>query len=196
MNSSTCPKCYHADMIQKVSAIIDEQTHEIYGSSLARKLALPGKPELPEKPNNGFAGILVIIGAVVALLVSFPCLALGVFLLGTVILAPFSNQPPFDTWSMPVRIMTSVAGILTGVVALVVVVILAIIVFRNMSASPRIVAEAYELDLARVKAEILKWEDAKKRWDQLYYCRRDDIVFIPGENTWASTDEMTAYLYR
>jgi hypothetical protein len=38
------------------------------------------------------------------------------------------------------------------------------------------------------------WKNAIKRWNQLYYCARDDCVFIPGENSSASVSNMQEYL--
>jgi hypothetical protein len=38
-------------------------------------------------------------------------------------------------------------------------------------------------------------ERAIARWDQLYYCSRDDCVFIPGETTSAPLAKMRNYLY-
>ena len=39
-----------------------------------------------------------------------------------------------------------------------------------------------------------KWENATERWNQLYYCHRDDVVFIPGEGTSSPVDDIKAYL--
>jgi predicted RNA-binding Zn-ribbon protein involved in translation (DUF1610 family)/flagellar basal body-associated protein FliL len=40
-----------------------------------------------------------------------------------------------------------------------------------------------------------KWKQAISRWDNLYYCGRDDIIFIPGEKTSASVSDMLIYIY-
>jgi predicted membrane protein len=37
---------------------------------------------------------------------------------------------------------------------------------------------------------------AIKRWGLLYYCERDDCVFIPGENISASASQMNDILYK
>jgi hypothetical protein len=41
----------------------------------------------------------------------------------------------------------------------------------------------------------LQWEQAMSRWVKLYYCGRDDVVFIPGEKTSSNVAEMFKYLY-
>jgi hypothetical protein len=41
------------------------------------------------------------------------------------------------------------------------------------------------------------WEQALERWNRLYYCRRDDIVFDPGKpGETFRREEMAGYLYR
>ena len=39
-----------------------------------------------------------------------------------------------------------------------------------------------------------KWENATERWNQLYYCHRDDVIFIPGEGTSSPAEDIKAYL--
>lgn len=38
------------------------------------------------------------------------------------------------------------------------------------------------------------WYRANNRWQKLYFCHRDDIVFIPGEGPFSSTEKMNEYL--
>jgi hypothetical protein len=41
-----------------------------------------------------------------------------------------------------------------------------------------------------------RWATALDRWNQLYYCGRDDCVFLPGTNSHAPVSAMVDYLYR
>ena len=41
-----------------------------------------------------------------------------------------------------------------------------------------------------------RWTTAMDRWDQLYYCGRDDCVFLPGTHTHAPVSTMMDYLYQ
>jgi predicted RNA-binding Zn-ribbon protein involved in translation (DUF1610 family) len=41
-----------------------------------------------------------------------------------------------------------------------------------------------------------RWNTAIERWNQLYYCGRDDCVFLPGSHTHAPVSAMVEYLYR
>jgi hypothetical protein len=40
-----------------------------------------------------------------------------------------------------------------------------------------------------------RWKRAIARWNQLYYCSRDDGVFIPGQSHFVPVDQMTDFLY-
>jgi len=51
----------------------------------------------------------------------------------------------------------------------------------------------YSIDNARHKSQ---WQLAMQRWNQLYYCSRDDCVFLPGKNNHAPITEMLEYLYQ
>ena len=46
------------------------------------------------------------------------------------------------------------------------------------------------------KEEKAIWEKAFNKWNQLYYCARDDGVFIPGQNRFVPVDQMTSFLYK
>jgi hypothetical protein len=45
------------------------------------------------------------------------------------------------------------------------------------------------------RVEIPRWEKAMARWNKLYYCSRDDCVFIPEEDTSAPIAQMMNYIY-
>jgi len=47
----------------------------------------------------------------------------------------------------------------------------------------------------RYAAEKEKQERATRRWERLYYCARDDGVFIPGETPFIPIDRMQEFLY-
>jgi hypothetical protein len=44
--------------------------------------------------------------------------------------------------------------------------------------------------------EMDAWDKAMSRWNQLYYCGRDDCVFIPGAGTSAPPVNIKEYLNR
>ena len=45
------------------------------------------------------------------------------------------------------------------------------------------------------RAEITAWQSVRTRWEQTYYCARDDIVFLPGEQgTYKPASELSWFL--
>lgn len=46
------------------------------------------------------------------------------------------------------------------------------------------------------EAEKPQWERAMKRWNKLYYCMRDNGVFIPDEGEFVPVEQMEAHLIR
>jgi len=63
-----------------------------------------------------------------------------------------------------------------------------------------IVYKSYSADrkkqFARVQVEIPRWQNAMERWNQLYYCFRDDGVFIPADDQLEPIAQMTEYIYQ
>jgi len=49
--------------------------------------------------------------------------------------------------------------------------------------------------LARLSKDKAKWAEAKRRWERLYYCERDDGVFIPGETPFIPIEKLQEFLY-
>jgi len=43
------------------------------------------------------------------------------------------------------------------------------------------------------KVAIQKWEDAFKKWDELYYCFKHDVVFNPSTNVVIKMDDLSNY---
>jgi predicted RNA-binding Zn-ribbon protein involved in translation (DUF1610 family) len=41
-----------------------------------------------------------------------------------------------------------------------------------------------------------RWQFAMDNWNNLYFCHRDDCVFVPGKGTHAPIEELETYLYR
>jgi hypothetical protein len=60
---------------------------------------------------------------------------------------------------------------------------------------PRII-ERYEREVLSLRDNYLRTEAAVGVWMRLYYCGRDDGVFIPGEAELVPLDEMGDFLYR
>ena len=78
----------------------------------------------------------------------------------------------------------------------------ALLLFRHSVPKERAKNEAeralLEDQLAAHQAEVKRiiglYDLAMDRWDQLYYCERDDCVFVPGDDTYAPIAQMEKYL--
>lgn len=55
----------------------------------------------------------------------------------------------------------------------------------------------YDLEFNQKKAQMMKaYEIALDRYNQSYYCQRDDCIFIPGEPGYAPSSRFTEFLYQ
>ena len=210
----TCPKCKQTDQIQKVTSLYGLNTKEWYETrtstdsdghshsyqekheahtQLGLKLKPPQQPAQPSHP-----GIWYGIGGFVAFMLlttlCFPIVFAGfsflIPLAGT-ISALFPSVQGVPTW------LISVAGI--GLPALCVFGVGAgIFVWLGMKVKRR-----FDRDMKNYRDkkaiwdrdEMPRWQRAKERWEQLYFCLRDETVFIPAENKAVEVDDMVKYLY-
>ncbi len=53
------------------------------------------------------------------------------------------------------------------------------------------ITKAWEKENASVLRD---WHTAVNRWENLYFCHRDDVIFIPGEGTYATIEKLNEYL--
>jgi hypothetical protein len=197
MERIVCPKCQRSDSIQKVTAIVAHGTKVIeerggididteYGmdvlpltyssvarSNLARKLAAPEKP-LRSKSYGCIAALFISrLGA--ALVVSMILVAL--FLCSF----PFLAATYAQNNTLFIIILTAGLGII------------GLVLFSSIRAGWRQLQSASEqrnFHDARLQA----WEVSYERWQQLYYCFRDNGVFIPGQSSFVPVNQMPDYL--
>lgn len=50
--------------------------------------------------------------------------------------------------------------------------------------------------LTQFEDQTIRWNTAMEKWNKLYYCGRDDCVFLPDANTVAQIDNMVEYIYQ
>lgn len=229
-----CPLCSNVDLVQKVTAIAEGETHHTRGyssttntsnisgkqdyytkqdryaghgdlsgtiqsqsstninmtqqSRLAQKLAPPPEPLLPPKPNfkgslfSGFPewasiglGIVIWFLIIMLLLAIFPGLAEGSF--WTALLTACVGAP-------------LLAGLVLGILASVIGSIWNRIKFpaekrQEMTALYQRELQEYE------QVEFPRWEKAMNRWNDMYYCRRCDVVYVPGDDVKPQSPDKT-----
>lgn len=174
----TCPQCQRTDRVQAVSAIVSAGTqtgHFLAATSfvgsqgglgmtsgrntqqtlLAQRLA---PPPAPHKPRWGPWSLIILILAGVA---GFFGCGLSTFLLVATV---HTNSPGW------IAFMSS--GYWVLLVALLV-------------SAPVVAWHSYQVARWRkqLPQEQAQWQQAMTKWQQLYYCARDDGVFLPGKTT-------------
>ena len=150
----------------------------------------PPLPAAP-KPRSRGGGIISILAGVLGLLMSigFVILSIATFL--------GSFDASFISSNMTVNgVVFIVLGIASFVLGAGLVALGIFLIVRANKPDPALAryqeqVEAVKREHARIHGE---YDHALGRWKQLYYCGRDDCVFIPGENSSAQVSEMNKYL--
>lgn len=193
-----CPKCGRADAVRKVSSIVsagttytenqtlgmgidgkDLEFFSGFGSSqsrsaLASALSCPLKPSSP--PNGGGLRRFPITRLTCA---GFLLALIGVCAIVTylVFFPTYRNVPLFGL--LPIALFVSSAVVLLRGIWISV---------QREAHSDHEKAHSYPIELQR-------WERAVERWEQLYYCFRDDGVFLPNHAVLVPSAQMKQYLY-
>lgn len=210
----TCPKCKQTDQVQKVTSTYGLNTKEWYETrtttnsdghtstyqerreahtSLGLKLKPPPQPAQPTHPGLWYG----IGGFVAFILGSTLCLPL--------ILIPFSFLLPLA--GTAATLFPEVQGIPTWLISAGAIGIpmlcfliagLALVIWLGSKIKQRFDRDMKNYRDKKViwdRDEMPRWRRAKERWEQLYYCMRDETVFIPAENKAVSVEDIEKYLH-
>lgn len=242
MTSIDCPSCGRVDSIQKITAIVEGETHhttghsrtstfsntsgkqdfyaqenawkktkigqgkisgDTYGSSfesinavqqsnLAQKLMPPDKPTPPAKPDFiswlsliGSGSLGVIVGLIMGLVIGVASL---------LVMSNYLSQHDnvfVKIVGTPIMWVTAPCiGLVAGVVVIVIVSI-GLGSLTNKIAYPtstrKEMEKDYEMTLKKYQEyQLPRWESAMRRWNSMFYCRRCDVVFVPGDEVYFS----------
>ncbi len=171
-------------------------------SVLGQRLAPPEEPQfepglqpqgaIPAGTSSPKGGVLAIVVGAVMLIASVCIVAGGIYML----VGSSGYQTQDTALMMIIGLVGSLFLLLMGTAAIALGVFLVVRSRKNKQAQiaeyQRKVQEEIE-ERQRIQSA---WKKAVERWNQLYYCARDDCVFIPGENTSAPTSNMQEYLYK
>ncbi|MCK6630136.1 MAG: hypothetical protein L6R45_33795 [Anaerolineae bacterium] len=218
MQKIVCPICKRDDRVQKVTSIITAQSREISGGSHHTRKYVDKKGKLqsedyyvpyksesssllaqslnhpPPKPGAGCNDTLGLILGGGMLIVGLPCLFCAL-LSGVFGGAQFFSSTPQEVSPGnldPVFVSSLVNGGLTVIQGLfgIGLIIAGIVVYRKLNQSHRERLARYN------NIELPKWEKAMERWEKLYYCYRNDCVFLAGEQESVPISEMNQLLYQ
>lgn len=195
-----CPLCRKVDRVQKVSAIYTSgvSTGRFSGWSLdsdadAGIVALSGRTQTeiskllspPKEPSyTDSDGVCLFLFF----------LLFGVPVLGGLMLGGFGLAMIYaaalvvgyvDPQVGPAGVLLlAIASLLMGCLGL-----------AGVALFTRLMSKRGQHHRRRVAVMKASWEQAMHRWGGLYYCGRDDGVFIPGETDLIPTTEMREFLY-
>jgi hypothetical protein len=184
-----CPLCGNTDGIQKVSTVYVSEISRGYPGGLwgARQTALSRLLSPPTRPRSIDPGGLSIF-------------KLGVMLCGLAVYSGICffggsalRVPPSELTRIGMSLGVTAAAIyltlIAGATIMVVVplVVGAVLIYRGQK---RI--RGWE---ERLSFERGMWERARRRWERMYYCARDDGAFIPGETPVIPITELRTFLY-
>ena len=191
-SSLVCPRCGQMDRVEKVTAIVAGQVHSIKGTTYSEQVYVDGDGRRrhetfnvpysgmqasllaqnllpPPRPRPASFPLVLLFSSLLLVLVLIPCLV------GTVL---------FLTVITPRHTPETIQSAMGVVIAIEFVAPLAIIhVYMKKRRA------------AQIQPEIEVWQQAMERWNQLYFCSRDDVVFVPGENLIVPTSQMMDYIY-
>lgn len=211
MSTIQCPICDRIDQAQRVTAIVEGETHDTTGSGetiggshiegntdhylgrgfdrervgdsrlsassinysttrfnvtqqsrLANKLA---RPALPAKPDYSLSPILQKLVSFLAVIPAFLVWVLTANLAQSLDVGFF------------VDVLLLFASIIPPTIAWVIVSdLLEKAILHNQYP-----AQERQRALTQYDYESKRWEVASKRWNAMYYCRRCDVVYVPGD---------------
>jgi hypothetical protein len=203
-----CPLCKRNDQVEKATAILNKQTSRSDGivpqqriftdgqghtytrmvnvqvqstqtSDLAKRLT---PPSAPPTRATGRPIILLLIFAILSFAAGACC-----FIFSALGLLQSSNfSQPYEQLgsSMTSALVCSIPLVL-GAVGMSV-----LWFFLRKKEQQRLAQEQNGINIT-----YRRWQQALARWQKLYYCGRDDIVFVPGESNCANVSDMLGYLY-
>ncbi|MDP1544857.1 MAG: hypothetical protein Q8L87_02460 [Anaerolineales bacterium] len=208
----TCPACQQSNQVQKVTSTYGMNTKEWYetvtttdanGNTHSRqelreahtKLGLKLKPPAhPPQPTH--PGLWYGIGGLIAFILASTLCPIALIPLGFII--PLIGASSFvpDVSGIPAWVITT---LVIGLPILCIAILgLAGVIWLGSKIKQR-----FDRDMKSYKDKKAlydrddrpRWQRAKNRWEQLYYCMRDETIFIPAENKAIKADDMEKYLY-
>jgi hypothetical protein len=207
-----CPTCRQTDQVEKVKSIYEANTKEWYETRthtgmhgqiesykefheahtlLGLKLKPPDGPSGPSHPGiwYGIGGlaVFILLSVLCPLAVGLLSLLVPIFIGATLI----PNVSDLPNWEV-LAIIVGSGALCLGIIGIIFIIWLG---FRIKNRFMRDMENYKEKKETYEREEIPPWERAKNRWEKLYYCMRDETVFIPEENKAIQAKDMEKYLY-
>lgn len=209
---SMCPRCGMADRIQKVSAILSEgisrtqtpgsapirlqgQTYWLPTQRQGSSITMLAQRLLPPSFNTAPTTV-TSPGPISSLVLTLMSVTIGIPVTGFLVSSLLSGSEPYlpglstnEPWQVWLVL------VFFGPLALVSGLSMLRDTLRNWHSMDAKMKQT-KIELSRRRQSAFSADMlAKARYDQLYYCHRDDIVFIPGQTQSVSPEGMHGLLY-
>jgi hypothetical protein len=155
-------------------------------SNLAMKLISPSKPQKPTHKKVGFGWWYTLLIFIVGFLVFYGAGRLLIFIEDHLSL----RNPPDGLIFIFVLTISSIAGFSVANL-LRKYIKKSVIEPRQKQAN-----EKFDAEEKNYKNDMIAWEKATTRWNSMYYCYRDDVVFVPGESNTAAPNQVIELCYK
>lgn len=219
INDVICPTCHQSDQVQKVSGLYNANTKEWVETDyrrdsdgdlrsysefhkaqtlLGQQLAPPKEPSPPASPNFAL-GVWGFILFVVFAAFCLPLSLIAVIPIGLIAFDPDQTIFPGSLHDFVARLPpwadTAALALLClgGLITLVFLVWLVRFARRKyMQNKARYQQKKDEYDRQLLPG----WQWAMERWENMYYCARDETVFVPGERSGVHVSEAQTFINR
>lgn len=159
-----CPQCSRNDKVQKVSAVLASQPY----TPLAQKLSPPDMPIAPTQPQPPMHKTQVT-SSVVASIVLGLIILLGYFLVKETLF------------------------LCSGLFVIAFGVVPALDEVRQQEQRKRDY-QSWKQGVQNYEKAMVSWNLEIELWRELYYCARDDSVFVLGNKIFAPSSQITSYV--
>ena len=209
-----CPVCNRNDRAEKVSAILRSQTQNTQGYTYQNQVStvrignsiqtinqqVPVPIQTSQMSNlakNLYPPPKPVMNAATQLSTSSKAIFFAIFTAITGGCCLFTSISTFSNSSSGAE---STGNYLVGGLILVGIAVLlfvyAVPAENKSNKAKKAAEEDVQRELPIQFAEMMrKWNLAIQKWNKLYYCSRDDCVFLTGSNTHAPISNMMGYIY-
>jgi hypothetical protein len=192
-----CPICKRNDRVEKVSAIYKNRSDL---SQLASRIKPPSEPVINVKSDICLVDSITLKRLILQEVeIIYPG---DVTLPGLAVIIP-------SLVSLPLILILVIYSNYPGALLLIPFALIVGGIFLIIKRKKKYLPKVEENRKIMIKNEKLKhdwllaanalhdkWKHAYKRWEQCYYCHRDDVVFIPGENNAVPASKLGKFLYQ
>jgi hypothetical protein len=189
VSHACCPICGQNDRVEKLVAIVTRETQQTQGATLQQRrwrdqrgrwhVATEQVPFVTSQAS-ALAQRLAAPVEPPAVTTGQSSKAMAVWILA-IVLGALGLCVGVSNKETSMALACGVLPLVGGILALV-------LTARQRKAKQ--VQETAQVEFARER-----WQKAKARWDQAYYCGRDDCVFIPGEAESVPSHDLARLLY-